>query len=73
MAGGAVGFSEIAGGVCQRDMGDRLGKISDEPALGGIVFLGQEAKVVAKGEQMLEQLQRFVAPAWAPVWDQPAA
>jgi hypothetical protein len=49
-------------GVDQRDVTEGLGKVADQPAGGGVVLLGEQADVVAQGEQPVEgQPRLFVA------------
>ena len=60
--GRASGLREIAGGVDQRDVRQRLREIAEHHAVDRIVFLGEQADVVAQPEQMGEALLRF-APA----------
>src|SRR6516162_5553289 len=49
-------MAEIVRGINERDVGKRLGEISHEAPRACIIFLRQEADVVAQPEQPLEQL-----------------
>ena len=54
---------EVHRGVDERDMRERLRKVADL-ALGDVVVLfGEEADVVSKRQQLLEELHGFVMPA----------
>ena len=63
MLGGPPPFGEVPGGVDQPDMGEGLRKVSEQPAGDRVVFLRQEANVVAHREQSLEELPGFGMPA----------
>ena len=49
--------------IDQRDMGKGLRKISELTTQDGIVFLGQQANVVAQIEQTQEQIARLLSAA----------
>lgn len=52
---GAAGGFEEAGGVEEADVGEGLGEVAGEAAGLGVVALGEEADVVADGEEALEE------------------
>src|SRR5450432_3418324 len=60
MASGAAAVRQVAGAVDQCDVGKGLRKIAGQPLGDGIVLLGDEADVVAQGEQPLVKIARIV-------------
>src|SRR5580700_1990296 len=59
MFGGTFSRNKIVRRVDERDMGKCLRKISELAAKNGIVFLGQQADVVAQIEQTQEEFARL--------------
>src|SRR5262245_35002045 len=51
-------MGDIVRGVDEPDMGERLRKIADEALSFGVVFLGEQAHVVAQSDQFREQALR---------------
>ena len=67
-----VGPAEAEGRVDQRHVGEGLREVSDHAPGVGVVLLGQQAEVVAQGEQPLEDLDRLVGtPDHVQAVDQP--
>src|SRR5205085_2059228 len=56
-------LAEREGRLDQGEVRERLGEVAELAQGDGVVLLGEEAEVVAKVEQALEQLARFVVPA----------
>ena len=50
-------------GADEREVGERLREVAELAAGDRVVFLGEQADVVAEVEQPLEQLARLVVPA----------
>ena len=63
MFGRTFSRHKIVGRVDQRDMGECLRKISELALQHGIVFLGQQANVVAQIEQPHEEIPRLLMAA----------
>ena len=54
---------EITGGIDQREMRKCLREIADQALAARLVFLRQQADVIAQGQQAFEQRHRLVAAA----------
>ena len=54
---------QVACGVDQSDVGERLREIAHQASRPGVVFLCQEANVVAQFQQALEEPEGVVVPA----------
>ena len=52
-------MGDIVRGVDEPDVGERLGKVADQAPSFGVVFLGEQAHVVAQSDQSREQALRF--------------
>jgi hypothetical protein len=46
---------EVEGGVDERDVGESLGEVADQAFAVDVVFLGEQAKVVAEGKETVEE------------------
>src|ERR1700681_1915506 len=46
---------QVVGGIDQGDMGKRLWKVTDHTAAPRVVFLGEQAEIVAQRQQTIEQ------------------
>ena len=55
--------SKVMSRIDQRDMRKGLREIAQHAPGNGIVFLGQEADIVAEREKKLEELHRLIAPS----------
>src|SRR5580698_4102369 len=60
---GMVLAIEVEGGVDHRDVGKSLGEVADEAFELDVVLLGEQAEVVAQGEQAIEEAARVVGAA----------
>ena len=56
LPGWSFHMCQVHGGVNETHMTERLGKIADEPFCVDVIFLGEEADVVAEGEEPLKGL-----------------
>src|SRR5271155_1860013 len=59
-AGPLVVLGEPDGSIDERDMGERLGEISDLTLGDRIVFLREQPEIVAQRDEPLEELDGFV-------------
>src|SRR6516162_1215766 len=57
--GGSLAAGQIEGGVDQGDVRERLRKVPELAPEAGIIFLRQEADIVLKGQEALEQITRL--------------
>ena len=55
--------ADLRGRVDQGDVGEGLGKVAHQPTGHRVVLLGQEAEVVAKSEEPIEELAGVVVPS----------
>ena len=57
------GVAEVERGAEQRDVRERLRKVAHLPLETRVVFLGEQAEVIAQREEPLEEAQRIIATA----------
>jgi hypothetical protein len=62
LPGRAVGSGEIVRGVYKTDVGEGLWEVPDKALRDDIVFLRQQAQVVAKAKQAVEERACILLP-----------
>src|SRR6185437_13717630 len=54
---------QVAGGIDEADVAERLRRVAQLPAGGRVVLLAEQSEIIAEAEKPLEQLVRLALPA----------